>query len=136
MASDSSPAQSILSNAQTNVNIIVKPFQIVVLEDQNKENSNCLVLDLLLEVHMISVGDNTNISASIKNFSFYGSNFQQLKHSKVLSPSQIHADIMMTLEEQKIDVNIGDLSINIDPALIKTFAKLSSSIKKQPVIIY
>ncbi|CAF4372223.1 unnamed protein product, partial [Adineta steineri] len=39
---------------------------------------------------------------------------------------------MMTLEEQKIDVNIGDLSINIDPALIKTFAKLSSSIKKQP----
>ncbi|CAF1065734.1 unnamed protein product [Adineta steineri] len=131
-----SSAHSILSNAQTNVNIIVKPFQIVLLEDQNKENSNCLVLDLLLEIHMISVGDNTNISASIKNFSFYGSNFQQLKHSKVkysiLSPSQIHADIMMTLEEQKIDVNIGDLSINIDPALIKTFAKLSSSIKKQP----
>ncbi|CAF1516910.1 unnamed protein product, partial [Adineta steineri] len=41
-----SSAQSILSNAQTNVNIVVKPFQIVLLEDQNRENSNCLVLDV------------------------------------------------------------------------------------------
>jgi hypothetical protein len=41
--------------------------------------------------------------------------------------------IMMNSEEQKIDLNIGDLSINIDPTLIKTFVNLNSSINKEEV---
>jgi len=39
----------------------------------------------------------------------------------------------MNSEEQKIDLNIGDLSINIDPTLIKTFVNLNSSINKEEV---
>jgi len=41
--------------------------------------------------------------------------------------------IMMNSEEQKIDLNIGDISINIDPTLIKTFVNLNSSINKEEV---
>ncbi len=42
---------------------------------------------------------------------------------------------MMNSEEQKIDLNIGDLSINIDPTLIKTFVNVNSSINKEEVYI-
>ncbi|CAF4357640.1 unnamed protein product, partial [Rotaria sordida] len=45
--------------------------------------------------------------------------------------SEINATIMMNSYEQKIDLNIGDLTINIDPILIKTFASLSSSINEK-----
>jgi hypothetical protein len=41
----------------------------------------------------------------------------------------------MNSEEQKIDLNIGDLSINIDPTLIKTFVNVNSSINKEEVYI-
>jgi hypothetical protein len=39
--------------------------------------------------------------------------------------------IMMKHCEQKIDLELGDLSVNIDPILIRTFASLASSINKQ-----
>jgi hypothetical protein len=42
--------------------------------------------------------------------------------------------IMMKHCEQKIDLELGDLSVNIDPILIRTFASLASSInKREPV---
>jgi hypothetical protein len=40
---------------------------------------------------------------------------------------------MMNSSEQKIDLHIGDISVNIDPALIKTFVTLSKSINKEQV---
>jgi general stress protein 26 len=39
--------------------------------------------------------------------------------------------IMMNPTEQKIDLHIGDLSISIDPSIVKTFASLSGSITKK-----
>ena len=37
--------------------------------------------------------------------------------------------MFMTNNEQKIDVNLSDLSISIDPKLIKTFVTLANSIQ-------
>ncbi|CAF3490253.1 unnamed protein product [Rotaria sp. Silwood2] len=123
------------SDVDTNVKIEVKPSQLILFEDQNNNNSNCLVLNFSFLMQLINNGDDTKISSSIKDLSFYGSNFQQLKDSKmkysILKRSEINAMIMMNSDEQKIDLNIGDLTINIDPALIKTFAHLSSSINKK-----
>ena len=39
--------------------------------------------------------------------------------------------MMMNSQSQKIDLHLGDLSINIDPILLRTFVSLSQSIKKQ-----
>ncbi|CAF3043906.1 unnamed protein product, partial [Rotaria sp. Silwood2] len=123
------------SDVDTNVKIEVKPSQLILFEDQNNNNSNCLVLNFSFLMQLINNGDDTKISSSIKDLAFYGSNFQQLKDSKmkysILKRSEINAMIMMNSDEQKIDLNIGDLTINIDPALIKTFAHLSSSINKK-----
>jgi len=38
---------------------------------------------------------------------------------------------MMNNSEEKIDLELGDLSVNIDPILIRTFASLANSINKQ-----
>ncbi len=38
---------------------------------------------------------------------------------------------MMNSTQQKIDLQLGDLSINIDPVLVRTFVSLSGSITKQ-----
>jgi hypothetical protein len=40
---------------------------------------------------------------------------------------------MINSSEQKIDLHIGDLSISIDPALIKTFVTLTKSINTDQV---
>jgi len=37
----------------------------------------------------------------------------------------------MNSTQQKIDLQLGDLSINIDPVLVRTFVSLSGSITKQ-----
>jgi len=39
--------------------------------------------------------------------------------------------MMMNNSEEKIDLELGDLSVNIDPILIRTFASLANSINKQ-----
>lgn len=40
----------------------------------------------------------------------------------------------MNSTEQKIDVQLGNLSINIDPALIRTFVTLSKSLVETPKV--
>ncbi|CAF3837772.1 unnamed protein product, partial [Rotaria sp. Silwood1] len=127
--------RSVRSDVETNMKIEVKPSQLILLEDQNNNNSNCLILNFSFLMELVNNGDDTKISSSIKDLTFYGSTFQQLKDSKVkysiLQRSEINAMIMMNFDEQKIDLNIGDLTINIDPTLIKTFASLSNSINKK-----
>ncbi|CAF0900458.1 unnamed protein product [Adineta steineri] len=130
------PAKDSKSNdIETRLEFILNPSQIVLLEDQNKENSDCLALNLTLSIDLINLGDETKISSSIKDLSFFGTNYQQLKESQirysVLSPSEIDAMIIINKNEQKIDLNIGDISINIDPALIRTFVNLQNSINKK-----
>jgi hypothetical protein len=38
---------------------------------------------------------------------------------------------MMNSKEQKIDLCVGDLSINIDPSIVKTFSSLVNSANQQ-----
>jgi len=52
---------------------------------------------------------------------------------KIIDPTQMSAMVMINSSEQKIDLELGDLSVNIDPILIRTFASLTGSIKKQEV---
>ncbi|CAF4434885.1 unnamed protein product, partial [Adineta steineri] len=102
-----------------------------------KENSDCLALNLTLSIDLINLGDETKISSSIKDLSFFGMNYQQLKESQirysVLSPSEIDAMIIINKNEQKIDLSIGDISINVDPAIIRTLVNLQNSINKKQV---
>ncbi|UJR24151.1 hypothetical protein I4U23_027117 [Adineta vaga] len=124
-----SPSDSI----ETIIDFILKPSQIVLLEDQNKSNSDCLVLNFSLTMKMINLNEQTKISAEINDLTFFGTNFSDLQQSKIrytiLPRSEIDLMVFMDKNEQKIDVNLSDLSISIDPKLIKTFVTLSNSIK-------
>ncbi|CAF1527089.1 unnamed protein product, partial [Adineta steineri] len=78
------PAKDSKSNdIETRLEFILNPSQIVLLEDQNKENSDCLALNLTLSIDLINLGDETKISSSIKDLSFFGTNYQQLKQSQI-----------------------------------------------------
>ncbi|CAF1173038.1 unnamed protein product [Adineta ricciae] len=126
-----------VSKTSSSIEMIIefelKPSEIILLEDQNKSDSDCLVLKLDLSMRMINVNDQTKLAAQIKDLSFFGTNFQDLKQSKirytVLSQTQINLIMLMRTNEQKIDLNLSDLSISIDPTLIKTFVTLANSIQ-------
>jgi hypothetical protein len=78
--------------------MIVKPCQVILIEDQNKNDSNCLVLNFSFSMHMMNNGDDTKISSSIKDFAFYGSNFEQLKDSKVEYSVRIFISILFNFD--------------------------------------
>jgi len=76
--SESSSSQSLTvpqqssSDVTTNVNVTVKTPQIILLEDQNDVNSNCLVLDFAFEMRMTMKSDNKKLSGTVKDLNLYG----------------------------------------------------------------
>ncbi|CAF4025308.1 unnamed protein product [Rotaria sp. Silwood2] len=77
----------------SNINIVIKSPEIILLEDQHNNNSNCLVLS-------------------------------------ILQPVDIDAILIMNLEQQNIDVRIGDITIQISPAAVRTVLSLIKSMGK------
>ncbi|CAF1105334.1 unnamed protein product [Rotaria sp. Silwood1] len=72
---------------QTKVNVVIKSPEIILLEDQHNNNSNCLVFS-------------------------------------ILQPVSIDAILIMNLKQQKIDVSIGDITIQISPSAVRTVLNL------------
>ena len=68
---------------ETDLNFEMKPCQLVLIEDRNNNDFSCLIFHFSLIIHLINKSDQTKISATIKDLAFFGSNFQQLKESKM-----------------------------------------------------
>ncbi|CAF2545662.1 unnamed protein product [Rotaria sp. Silwood2] len=66
---------------ETRIDVSVKNPEIILLEDQHNSNSNCLVLDLALQLRMITIGTNTQLYGWLKNLTVYSSNFAELRES-------------------------------------------------------
>ncbi|CAF2933999.1 unnamed protein product [Rotaria sp. Silwood2] len=122
---------------ETHVDIIVKNPEVILLEDQHNLNSNCLVLDLALQMRMITVGEDTKLYGWLKDLTVYSSNFRELKDSnnsnskikyRILQPAK--ADVIMILDnkQQKIDVRISDIIVSIAPAAVRTLIAVTSSL--------
>ncbi|CAF2390576.1 unnamed protein product [Rotaria sp. Silwood2] len=122
---------------ETRIDVSVKNPEIILLEDQHNSNSNCLVLDLALQLRMITIGTNTQLYGWLKNLTVYSSNFAELRESnnsgskikyRILQPAK--ADIYLTMdnEQQKIDVRISDIIVSIAPAAIRTLIGVTSSL--------
>ncbi|CAF1293254.1 unnamed protein product, partial [Didymodactylos carnosus] len=133
-ASQQSSSAETDSDLETIVDIVIKTPEIILLEDQHNTNSSCLVLGLASQIRMVIVGDNTKMSGSLKNLTICGSTFAELKNSKnkypILGPLDIDAVLIMNLEEQKIDVRIGDITVQIPPATIHTIRSVTNSLGK------
>ncbi len=105
---------------------------------------------------MVIVDDNTKISGSLKELTIYSSKFGELKNSKIgypvrinisfisltfrflyekiLQPVDIDAMLMMNMEEQKIDIRIGDISVQIPPKVMHTIRNMINSMGKLQVM--
>jgi hypothetical protein len=102
-------------------------------------------------MNMINIAGDTKLSSSSKTFSFLLFNISTIKRfqtsnflyvnihftidqilkkssSKLLQRSQINPIILINSQQQKINLNIEHLSINIHPPLIRIFPTLSSQI--------
>lgn len=78
------PSQPSLENTpETKVELVLKPWKIVLIEDPKNNDSNCLIVTLSANMLLVNHGDSTKISAAIKDLAFYGSNFEQIKHSQI-----------------------------------------------------
>ncbi|CAF1301171.1 unnamed protein product, partial [Rotaria sordida] len=115
----------------TKVKIIIKTPKIILLEDQYNKNSNCLVLDFASKIHIDMVNDYMTMYGLLKDLTIYGSNFAALKNSKikyrVLQPVDIDLILILDLEQQHINVRIGDISIQIPPAAVHTVLNMINS---------
>ncbi|CAF4199282.1 unnamed protein product, partial [Adineta steineri] len=137
----STPQPPTPSNAdpdvETRIDVIVKNPEIILLEDQHNSNSNCLVLDLALQMRMISVGEDSKLYIWLKDLTVYSSNFAELRDSKnagskikyrILQPAKADVIIIMDKQQQKIDVRISDIIVSIAPAAVKTLIGVTSSL--------
>ncbi|CAF4137741.1 unnamed protein product, partial [Adineta steineri] len=137
----STPQPPTPSNAdpdvETRIDVIVKNPEIILLEDQHNSNSNCLVLDLALQMRMISVGEDSKLYIWLKDLTVYSSNFAELRDSKnagskikyrILQPAKADVIIIMDKQQQKIDVRISDIIVSIAPAAVKTLIAVTSSL--------
>ncbi|CAF1201535.1 unnamed protein product [Rotaria sordida] len=115
----------------TKVKIIIKTPKIILLEDQYNKNSNCFVLDFASKIHIDMVNDYMTMYGLLKDLTIYGSNFAALKNSKikyrVLQPVDIDLILILDLEQQHINVRIGDISIQIPPAAVHTVLNMINS---------
>ncbi|CAF4149952.1 unnamed protein product, partial [Adineta steineri] len=122
---------------ETRIDVIVKNPEIILLEDQHNSNSNCLVLDLALQMRMIIVGEDSKIYIWLKDLTVYSSNFAELRDSKnagskikyrILQPAKADVIIIMDNHQQKIDVRISDIIVSIAPAAVKTLIGVTNSL--------
>ncbi|CAF0895845.1 unnamed protein product [Rotaria sp. Silwood1] len=130
-------AQDADTEVETRIDVSVKNPEIILLEDQHNSNSNCLVLDLALQLRMISIGTNTQLYGWLKNLTVYSSNFAELKDSnnsgskikyRILQPAKADVYLTMNNEQQKMDVRISDIIVSIAPAAIRTVIGVTSSL--------
>ncbi|CAF5210728.1 unnamed protein product, partial [Rotaria magnacalcarata] len=129
---------------ETRVDIIIKNPEVILLQDQNNSNSNCLVLDLVFQMRMITVGQDTKLYGWLKDLTVYCSNFTLLRYANnltskikycILQPA--NADVVMIIgkEQEKIDVQISDIIVNIAPAAIRTLIGVTSSLGKRQATV-
>ncbi|UJR35157.1 hypothetical protein I4U23_027926 [Adineta vaga] len=125
------------TEVETRIDVIVKNPEVILLEDQHNSNSNCLVLDLALQMRMISVADDTKLYLWLKDLTVYSSNFAEIRDSKtssskikyrILQPAKADIIMIMDKEQQKIDVRISDIIVSIAPAAVKTLIAVTSSL--------
>ncbi|CAF1542330.1 unnamed protein product [Adineta steineri] len=125
------------SQIETRIDVIVKNPEIILLEDQHNSNSNCLVLDLALQMRMIIVGEDSKIYIWLKDLTVYSSNFAELRDSKnagskikyrILQLAKADVIVIMDNHQQKINVRISDIIVSIAPAAVKTLIGVTSSL--------
>ncbi|CAF4508473.1 unnamed protein product, partial [Rotaria socialis] len=127
------------TDIETRVDIIIKNPEVILLQDQNNSNSNCLVLDLDFQMRMITVGEYTKLHGWLKDLTVYCSNFALLRDvnnlaSKIkyciLQPAKADVVMIIDKEQQKIDVQISDIIVSIAPAAIRTLIGVTNSLGK------
>ncbi|CAF4323084.1 unnamed protein product [Rotaria sp. Silwood2] len=139
VAASSKPttSQDADTEVETRIDVCVKNPEIILLEDQHNANSNCLVLDLALQMRMISIGNDTQLYGWLKNLTVYSSNFAELRDSnnsrskikyRILQPTKADIYLTMNNERQRMDVRISNIIVNIAPAAIRTVINVTSSL--------
>ncbi|CAF4190264.1 unnamed protein product [Rotaria sp. Silwood2] len=137
-SSQSTTSQPSNGDVETRLEVSVKNPEIILLEDYHNSNSNCLVLDLALQMRMIQIDNQTKLYGWLKDLTIYSSNFAELKDTKnsgskvkyrILQPAK--ADIFLTMndEQQKIDIRISDIIVSIAPAAIRTVISVTNSLR-------
>ncbi|CAF1212266.1 unnamed protein product [Rotaria magnacalcarata] len=125
------------SELETRMDVIVKNPEIILLEDQHNSNSNCLVLDLALQLRMIMIGNETQLYGWLKNLTVYSSNYADIRDSnnieskikyRILQPAKVDVFLSMNNEQQKMDVRISEIIVSIAPAAIRTLIGVTSSL--------
>ncbi|CAF4799439.1 unnamed protein product [Rotaria sp. Silwood1] len=136
--------QNIDIEVETRIDISVKNPGIILLEGQHSSNSNCLVFDLALQLRMININNNTQLYILLKNLTVYSSNFANLKDSnnsrskikyRILQPTKTDIYLMMNNEQQKMDVQISNIIVNIAPTTIQTIIGVISSLGTLQLIL-
>ncbi|UJR10669.1 hypothetical protein I4U23_014864 [Adineta vaga] len=131
------PTPNADADVETVLEVLVKHPEVILLEDQHNANSNCLVLDLALEMRMLIVNEESSLYGWLKDLTVYSSNFAELKSSansaskvkyRILQPAK--ADVFMTTkgQEQKIDLRISDIIVSIAPAAVRTVIAVMNSL--------
>ncbi|XP_060590188.1 intermembrane lipid transfer protein VPS13C-like [Ruditapes philippinarum] len=118
---------------EMNISVSIDRPEIIMIEDQSKQDTSALMLDMELVFRMRQSTETMDMSAAIKNLGIVSCKYNSRgSGSQILTPCDI-SFYSKTPKDQgaHMDVSTTDLILNISPATIKTMSAIAAGLSKQ-----
>ncbi|XP_060551931.1 intermembrane lipid transfer protein VPS13A-like [Ruditapes philippinarum] len=118
---------------EMNISVSIDRPEIIMIEDQSKQDTSALMLDMELVFRMRQSPETMDMSAAIKNLGIVSCKYNSRgSGAQILTPCDI-SFYSKTPKDQgaHMDVSTTDLILNISPATIKTMSAIAAGLSKQ-----
>ncbi|XP_053387649.1 intermembrane lipid transfer protein VPS13A-like isoform X4 [Mercenaria mercenaria] len=118
---------------EMSISVCIDRPEIIMIEDQSKEDTSALMLDMELMFRMRQSPETMDMSAAIKNLGIVSCKYNSRgSGAQILTPCDI-SFYSKTPKDQgaHMDVSTSDLILNISPATIKTMSAIAAGLSKQ-----
>ncbi|XP_052264161.1 intermembrane lipid transfer protein VPS13A-like [Dreissena polymorpha] len=119
---------------EMNISVVIDRPEIIMIEDQARETTNALMLDMELKFQMRQCPETMDMSASIRNLGIVSSKYNSRTEggAQILTPCDI-SFYSKTPHGQgaHMDVSTSDLILNISPATIRTMSAIAAGLAQK-----
>ncbi|KAL4216396.1 Vacuolar protein [Mactra antiquata] len=118
---------------EMNVSVTIDKPEIIMIEDQSKDDTSALMLDMELVFRMRQNPETMDMSAAIKNLGIVSCRYNnRTSGAQILTPCDI-SFYGKTPKNQgaHMDLSTSDLILNISPATIRVMSAIAGGLSKQ-----
>ncbi|XP_052785478.1 intermembrane lipid transfer protein VPS13A-like [Mya arenaria] len=118
---------------EMNITVVIDRPEFIMIEDQARENTNALMLDMELKFQMRQSPETMDMSASIRNLGIVSCKYNnRTGGAQILTPCDISFYSKTPHGEgAHMDVSTSDLILNISPGTIRTMSAIAAGLSQQ-----